>query len=119
LIKVYLAIPYSGVDKEESFKIANACAAVLMKDDMCVFSPISHSHSIAKQEQLPKNWEFWRKIDTEFIKFSDVIVIVTLEGWRESTGVTEETCIAREFGKNIYYMNPYTFKITINPNNVK
>lgn len=43
---IYLAIPYSW-NSTKSFELANEIAANLMMDGHIVFSPISHSHSIA------------------------------------------------------------------------
>ena len=47
-MKIYLAIPYTGIE-EESFNIANKVAARLIEDGHIVVSPISHSHSIREK----------------------------------------------------------------------
>ena len=76
-MKVYLAIPYSGIEKE-SFFVANKVSALMMKKDIIVFSPISHSHPMAIQEGTPGNWEFWEKFDRSFIEWADEVHVVVI-----------------------------------------
>ena len=99
--KIYLAIPYSSIDHELSFMIANKKTAELMNLGHVVYSPISHSHIIAKDHDLPKGWEFWEQIDRQFIAWCDELWVIKLEGWKESTGVKAEIIIALEMGKII------------------
>ena len=54
-MKIYLAIPYSGIE-EESFAVANKITAHLMYQGHIVFSPISMNHMIAKEYGLPTSW---------------------------------------------------------------
>lgn len=80
-------------------------AAVMLTDAKrwnC-FSPITHSHSM-HELGLGGDWEFWKKIDTEYIQASERLVIVTLDGWEQSTGVTAETKIANELSVPIFHM---------------
>lgn len=105
-MKIYLAIPYSNIDHELSFETANREAAELMKQGHIVFSPISHSHMIAKNHDLPGNWDFWRRIDVEFINWCECMGVVCLDGWKESRGVQEEIRIAREQEKPVFYIGP-------------
>lgn len=115
--KIYLAIPYSGL-QEESFKIANQVAAQLMMEGHVVFSPISHSHSVSLENSLPGTWEFWIEQDKEFVKWADELYIIIipnktvdtnylLEGIQlieKSVGVQGEILIANEFNKPIKYV---------------
>lgn len=101
--KIYLAIPYSNVDKYESFRLANLHAAQLMNEGHVVFSPISHSHSMAIQNDLPGTWEFWQEQDKAFIAWCDELHIVCMRGWEKSRGVNAEFNIANEMGKPVFY----------------
>ena len=59
--KIYLAGPYSHPDptvRAIRFHKLNDKAAELLRAGNLVFSPISHSHPIAEQCELPKDWEF-------------------------------------------------------------
>ena len=114
MIKIYLAIPYTKIDKDLSFKIANAVSARLMNKGYCVFSPISHSHIMARDNSLPVTWDFWKEIDTEFIKWADELWVVELDGWQDSTGVQAEIEIALSFKKTIVRVKPEFLGIDIN-----
>ena len=101
-MKIYLAIPYSG-NENSSFVKANRKAAELMNQGNIVFSPISHTHPIASQCDLPADWEFWKKQDESFIEWCDAVYVYCLPGWRESRGVVAEIKLAINLGKEIIY----------------
>ena len=104
MTKVYLAIPYSRYE-EKSFKLANEIAAQLINMGHVVFSPISMSHPIAVHGNLKGDWETWKRIDFEFIKWCDEVVVVNFdeEAVTNSTGVQGELEFATELGKKISY----------------
>jgi len=93
--KIYIAIPYSSVNKEESFRLSNKIAAEQYKMGNIVYAPVSHSHPIAIQEGLPGGFEFWEKIDFEFIRWADYVLVIKMEGWKESKGVQKEIAYCR------------------------
>jgi nucleoside 2-deoxyribosyltransferase len=105
--KIYLAIPYSGMGVESSFKQANEAAAIILNKGFNVFSPISHCHVIAKDHKLPETWDFWKHVDYQFIDWSDEIwVLIPKEGIepvRNSTGVNAEIKYAKETGKTVRF----------------
>ena len=112
--KVYLAGPYSHSDPETCqmrFEVLNDIAAELMAKGFIVFSPISHSHPIAVQCDLPKGFEFWEKFDKAFIEWCDLIIVAKLEGWQDSKGIAAEIKIAKEMGKEIEYIDLVINKI--------
>jgi len=105
--KVYLAIPYTGIE-ESSFEQANEAAAIILNKNINVFSPISHCHTIAKEHKLPGTWNFWEKVDYQFIDFSnEVWVLIPKEGEekiKESVGVMAEIKYAKNTGKPVYFI---------------
>ena len=104
----YLACPYSHDDQAimvQRFEQVNTFAARLMRAGLHVFSPISHTHPIA-QYGLPKGWDFWQEYDRCIIEFCKGMIVCQFDGWKESTGVAAEIGIAKELGKNIYYVCP-------------
>ena len=89
----YLAIPYTDPDESvRDFRasLSDIVCADLMNKGRIIFAPISSCHHIAKVYGLPKDWEFWKKIDEEFIRASKKLLVITLDGWEESTGVTAQ-----------------------------
>jgi len=103
----YLASPYSHSDhmiRETRFQQVCMVAAHLMRtSDKIVFSPIAHTHPIA-QYKMPKNWEFWERFDREFLAICGELLVLKLDGWRYSKGVTAEIKIMESLNKPISYM---------------
>lgn len=106
--KIYLAIPYSGME-EESYKTANEVTVQLIHEGHIVFSPITHSHALSVEHKLPTNWEFWIEQDEAFVKWADVVYIVVLkeEGMKRidnSVGVQGEILIAQQNNIPVKYL---------------
>jgi len=93
--------------EEESFELANKVSADLMAKGYIVFSPISHSHPIAKSQELPGSWDFWEKFDRSFIEWCDEVWVIQHPMTEQSRGVKAEKKIAAELGKTIrpYYIS--------------
>ena len=97
---IYLASPYSDADPEiEAARFDAVCraAAALMRDGLIVFSPIAHSHPIARFG-LPKTWAFWSRYDSEILARCDELWVLMLPGWDRSQGVLAEMDLANKFG---------------------
>lgn len=105
--KIYLAGPYSHPDslvREQRFTMLNKVAAILMAQKDIVFSPISMTHPIATECNLPLGWDFWEANDRAFIEWCDVLVVAKLPGWKESAGVEKEIAIAKGMGKEVAFL---------------
>jgi hypothetical protein len=113
----YLAVPYSykSPDKRitelvQRFRFEAVTRAAGYLINTCgwnILSPITHSHPIhVLYPEVKGDWNFWKRIDTEFIQLSCRFVILTLPGWRESTGVAAEIEIARGFGIPFQFIHP-------------
>ena len=117
--KVYLCIPYSGME-ESSYHQANAATLAVLKNGENVFSPITHSHPLTHivGETVPGNWEFWQKIDYQFIDWADEIyVLIPREGEEKvlnSIGVQAEIKYAKEHNKPVYYIKVINGQIARN-----
>ena len=106
----YLASPYSHESAAvRSKRFIEACifASKLMRKGVMVFSPIAHTHPIAKYGELPKGLDFWEKYDREIISHCGCLIVLKLQGWEESKGVSAEIAIAKELGIEVKYMEPY------------
>lgn len=113
----YLACPYSHEDPKimtMRFVIVTYAGAKLMGKNprLNIFSPITHSHPLHKAG-MNADWKTWKRIDTEYLRLSKQLYVLTLEGWKESVGVTAEIKIAQQLGIPIYYLDPQTFGMTI------
>ena len=106
---IYLAVPYTHPDpkvREDRFNKINELAARLMKEGEFVFSPISHCHPIAKVGDLPKDWSYWNDYCVLMMKNCQKMIVLMVDGWKESIGVTEEIKIANERGIEVEYVDP-------------
>lgn len=112
-MKIYLATPYSHDDpfvRLARFYEVNRIAARLMEQGYTVFSPISHSHPIEQNLDADKQgWEFWAGQDIPMLEACDRLMVLMLDGWRESTGVTGEIEHARSIGMPIEYVDAKQF----------
>ena len=104
---VYLAAPYTSPDPEVSrdrVEIASIIAASLMREGYTTFSPITHGHNIADHlpAKLAASHEFWMHQCLPILANCDWLIIVPLEGWRESKGIAEEIAFAQASRKPIF-----------------
>jgi hypothetical protein len=107
---IYLASPYSHKDPEvmlDRFRRVCVVAGRLMEIGEIVFSPIAHTHPIALACGLSRGFDYWKRFDEEFISVSHKLVVVTMQGWRESLGVQAEIKIAVELGKRVLFIEEY------------
>ena len=105
---IYLASPYSHPDaavREARFRDACRAAAKLMRLGHVVFSPIAHGHCIC-EHGLPTDWRFWEPFERFQLERCDEVVVLMLDGWRESVGVQAEIRIAGDAGKPVRYLDP-------------
>jgi len=105
---IYLAAPYSATDpavEQQRYDAVCRAAAALMRRGMEIFSPISHSHGIARYG-LPTDWAFWQRYDRAFLAWCDELWVLKLSGWESSVGVRAEMAIAKEMGKPVRLIDP-------------
>lgn len=106
---IYLACPYSHKDanvREFRFMKANRAAAKLIGEGKFVYSPISHTHSIALEGAMPLDWAYWQSLDEFYIGICDEVVVLKIPGWQESRGIKCEIAIAEALDKPVSYMEP-------------
>jgi nucleoside 2-deoxyribosyltransferase len=105
---IYLASPYSHPDydeRERRFTAACYATVQLIQSGHVVFSPIVHGHPLV-WHGLPTDWPFWERIDRDHLERCDEVVVLMLDGWRESVGVAAEIRFAAELGKPVRYLAP-------------
>jgi len=120
--RIYLACPYSvNIDNPKSIigrtmlhyrvKMADKAAAMLMKEGHIVFSPVSHSHRIAKHVGNHFNHSFWLEQDFSYLEWADEMYILMLRGWDESYGIGEERKYMIELSKPTILIHPSSLNI--------
>ena len=109
MIKIYLGSPYTHSDPqvmEERYLATCLKVSQLARENYYVYSPIVHWHPVAKLYGLPRDWEFWKKMDRESIQMMDQVWILKLEGWSISIGLGNEILLAKEFNKPYSFIDP-------------
>ena len=105
---IYLASPYSHPDPEiRTYRFHAACSAAarLMRRGHVVFSPIAHGHPLA-QHGVPTDWAYWKRQLSVYLGRCDELVVLTIDGWRESIGVSAEILIAQTLSLPVRYLAP-------------
>ena len=105
---IYLASPYTHSDllvRESRFGAACLATAEMVRGGDVVFSPIVHGHPLVRYG-LPINWDYWERFDREYLRRCDEMVVLMLDGWRESRGVQAEVDLAIDMDLPIRYLPP-------------
>ena len=78
--------------------------AQMLKKGVFVYSPIVYTHEISCKYTLPTEYEFWEKSCRHSIDICDSLVVLKMQGWEDSIGITDEIKYAKEVGKEITYL---------------
>lgn len=105
----YLASPYTHKDirvRKIRAERATMAAIDLLHQQVFVFAPIPYN---APWEQYDRkirgDWKFWSKFDKAFIDRCDAVLVLTLDGWKQSVGVQAEIRYAKRQKKPILYIS--------------
>jgi len=107
--KIYLACCYTHEDPRVMDDRAEQImkkAAELIREGYFVFSPITHSHEMAKQYDLPTTFEYWAAANHSMIDWCDTVAVLKLEGWEDSRGVDDEIRYAHLKHKKVILIKP-------------
>jgi hypothetical protein len=105
----YLASPYSRFPggTENAFREAANATAMLVKAGYPTLSPIVHSHVVAHAGGIdPLDCAMWLEQDEPFMEAAAGIIVLMIEGWDSSVGVTHEINRFADMGKPIVLMVP-------------
>jgi len=104
----YLASPYSVDADYELMRLRYKCVmkktAELTREGFAVFSPIVNSHILSTRYAMPTTFDFWAKIDYEFIAVCSEVWVYKMDGWEDSVGVQKEIEYAQSLGKTVKYI---------------
>ena len=110
----YICTPYSkwrgGIN--DACRMATDIAGRLIKYKMPVYSPIAHTHPIAKQCGInPFDHDIWMPADKPLLEGAAALIVADLPGWRESRGVTQEIEWFRATSKPIYLLDLWSYEL--------
>ena len=97
---MYVASPYSHperqIERARYISVMEFMTWLTRHSDVVPFSPILHCHDWADLSDLPKDAAWWRKQNSCMLRNASGMYILLIEGWEESTGVTQERQLARD-----------------------
>lgn len=104
----YLATPYTNHPDHLDAAHAVACknAALLLDAGIDVYSPIAHTHPIARYvtKAHAKDHEFWQKVDRPMMEAAQGLIFVKVISWEQSAGMFKELVAFLQAGKPIVFM---------------
>lgn len=107
----YLASPYTHKDPvvmQDRYDRVVEVQTELYDVGIAVFCPIAHSHAAQLKMTAPfkNDASFWLyEIDIPLMAQCDGLLILTLDGWKESFGVGEEIRSAGRYGLPVTYID--------------
>lgn len=107
---VYLACPYSHRDMDvrlERFAASARTAAELIRRGMYVYSPITMTHPIdlvLAEKHSSMGSDYWCDFDEAFMDVCSEMIILTIDGWKESNGIKREMQYFQKQGKLVRFV---------------
>jgi len=90
---IYIASPYMhpnpAIVQQRFDDVCKFVARIQGELSVPVFSPIVHSHSLVGHG-IRSDWWFWESIDKQFIDLATMLIVLKLDGWKNSVGVEAE-----------------------------
>lgn len=90
---IYLASPYTHKNEaimQDRYTAALMAVAMLTRAEITAYSPITYYHPLAINFDMPRDFDFWQRHNLNMLRHSNLLMVLTLEGWRESKGVNWE-----------------------------
>ena len=113
---IYLAHPYrheSYATENDRITQATLAAGSLIRYgirsgvEINVLAPVLHNSKIYRDNNFTPQemWHVFETFDHFMLKKADIMVVLTLEGWKESTGVQAEIKFCQEHNIPIAYLD--------------
>lgn len=115
---IYLSSPYTHKSEDveqERFEQALLAAGYLINSLELVFSPIAHSHPIAKACKLSGSYDYWIRLNQAWIRACARLYLLQIPGWKESIGVRAEFDYAQALKTPVFLMVPIDNEYEIIP----
>lgn len=106
----YLAAPYTGTKEqvEARMQLFYRVMAKLDYQGSYTCSPLlKHAIFAAGDVELPSDWEYWQHYSRIMLNQCSQVVVVCLNGWRDSVGVMGEIEHARKIGVPVMYVDEF------------
>lgn len=111
----YVASPYTKYPQGNwsAYKQVSRIAGLLVASGLQVYCPIAHSHPLAIYANIDLlDHEFWMRVDAPFCRLCGALIVVRMDGWDASKGVTEEIKIFQGAKKPVWFLEPSTMEVS-------
>lgn len=106
--------PHPAVRQRRTELHAKAVAAILRSQDglsatsdLVLFSPVVHGHNIDPHlHDSEQSERYWRRHGLAMLRRCDMIFVIKLDGWEQSTGTKAEIELAQSLNIPVEYFNP-------------
>ena len=113
-VYIYIGSPFTHYVDGHDAAWMEVCEVTgrLQDEGLDVFSPIVHGHALVLHGGLRAvDHEHWSRVNEKHMDRADVCLVVKMDGWRESDGISEEVEYFREAGKPVLYIDPDTLQV--------
>lgn len=106
---IYVGSPYTHLDKgvmQNRHDQVLDITADLLNQGFHVISPIVHCHPLSIKHNMRGDFEFWKKYNFALLSKCDILLVVPIDGWKESVGLKAEIEFAQDNGISVvmYYL---------------
>lgn len=105
---IYVGSPYSHRDldvvKYRIDRFTKFMASLIESGKHPVSPLMNHLLSGYTEINFPLTWEYWQEYSYKMLSACDELYILTLPGWKESTGVQAEIKLAEKLKLDIHYI---------------
>lgn len=107
----YISNPYNGTEEQKEYraKVAAEVCGKLLKRGVNAWSPIVHNHAMMKSYNeftLEQRRTLILDFDFSLLLASSGMIVLKIDGWKESYGVGKEIELCLEKSIPIKYLNP-------------
>lgn len=105
----YLASPFTNYPKghKQAWLDISLVRGKLLQRGILGYSPICETWGAVQQLKLPGDHRFWRADNLSKMRPAVGLIMVELDSWQLSAGMTGEHSEFEQMGKPIVWCNPY------------
>lgn len=106
---IYLASSYSHRDPavmQDRYELDCQAAADMVAEGQIAISPIAYGHTLLGYREMSGDWEFWQSFCISLLAKCDRMVVLKMDGWRESRDTQAEIRYAEANGIPVDYIEP-------------
>ena len=103
---IYLSVPYSSLDPniraDRVARVRHVMAAMMAQGHLTV-CPVAMNHEAIEQlaDGMGPRGSYWQRLEAALATVCDELVVVAVDGWRESRGVQREIALFEEQSKPV------------------